>query len=79
MLSPPLTSPLTPSPHSLISPRTQAVCGFLLFVVTSLGHNGLIVYEADERPDYWKLQVCGWVGLRPPAACGVLVCVLHGR
>jgi len=35
----------------------QAVCGFLLFVITSLGHNGLIVYEADERPDYWKLQV----------------------
>jgi acyl-lipid Delta6-acetylenase / acyl-lipid (9-3)-desaturase len=35
----------------------QVTCGFLLFSVTSLGHNGLPVYEADERPDYWKLQV----------------------
>ena len=35
----------------------QAVCGLILFAVTSLGHNGLPVYEADERPDYWKLQV----------------------
>jgi len=35
----------------------QAVCGQILFAVTSLGHNGLPVYEADERPDYWKLQV----------------------
>jgi len=33
------------------------VCGMILFAVTSLGHNGLPVYEADERPDYWKLQV----------------------
>jgi len=35
----------------------QAVCGLILFAVTSLGHNGLPVYEADQRPDYWKLQV----------------------
>mmetsp|Transcript_54410 Transcript_54410/g.69936 ORF Transcript_54410/g.69936 Transcript_54410/m.69936 type:complete len:478 (+) Transcript_54410:27-1460(+) len=35
----------------------QVICGFILFAVTSLGHNGLPVYEADERPDYWKLQV----------------------
>jgi len=35
----------------------QATCGILLFLVTSLGHNGLVVYEANERPDYWKLQV----------------------
>jgi fatty acid desaturase len=36
---------------------SQAICGQILFAVTSLGHNGLPVYEADERPDYWKLQV----------------------
>jgi fatty acid desaturase len=35
----------------------QATCGLILFAVTSLGHNGLPVYEADARPDYWKLQV----------------------
>jgi len=35
----------------------QAVCGQILFAVTSLGHNGLPVYEASDRPDYWKLQV----------------------
>ncbi len=35
----------------------QAICSILLFLVTSLGHNGLPVYEADDRPDYWKLQV----------------------
>lgn len=35
----------------------QNICGMILFAVTSLGHNGLPVYEADERPDYWKLQV----------------------
>ena len=35
----------------------QAICGLVLFGITSLGHNGLPVYEANERPDYWKLQV----------------------
>lgn len=36
---------------------SNAICSLLLFGITSLGHNGLPVYEADERPDYWKLQV----------------------
>mmetsp|Transcript_7262 Transcript_7262/g.20935 ORF Transcript_7262/g.20935 Transcript_7262/m.20935 type:complete len:493 (+) Transcript_7262:36-1514(+) len=35
----------------------QAICGFVLFSITSLGHNGLPVYEANDKPDYWKLQV----------------------
>jgi fatty acid desaturase len=35
----------------------QAVCGLILFAVTSLGHNGLPVYDANARPDYWKLQI----------------------
>ena len=35
----------------------QAIRGQILFAVTSLGHNGLPVYEASDRPDYWKLQV----------------------
>jgi hypothetical protein len=26
-------------------------------LVFGLGHNGMAVYHADERPDFWKLQV----------------------
>ena len=31
-------------------------CG-LLALVFGLGHNGMAVYDAAHRPDYWKLQV----------------------
>ena len=54
--------PLTSSSPTTRTP--QATCGILLFLVTSLGHNGLVVYEANERPDYWKLQVCVCVCVR---------------
>jgi len=32
-------------------------CGFLLALVFGLGHNGMPTYDADSRPDFWKLQV----------------------
>jgi len=32
-------------------------CGFLLALVFGLGHNGMSTYDADKRPDFWKLQV----------------------
>jgi fatty acid desaturase len=32
-------------------------CGFFLAIVFGLGHNGMAVYDADKRPDFWKLQV----------------------
>ena len=32
-------------------------CGFLLAIVFGLGHNGMAVYDADSRPDFWSLQV----------------------
>jgi len=35
----------------------QTFSGLLLAVVFGLGHNGMAVYPADERPDFWKLQV----------------------
>lgn len=35
----------------------QTGCGLLLAVVFGLGHNGMAVYPADQRPDFWKLQV----------------------
>jgi len=31
--------------------------GFFLAVVFGLGHNGMATYDADKRPDFWKLQV----------------------
>jgi cytochrome b involved in lipid metabolism len=31
--------------------------GFLLGIVFGLGHNGMSTYDADKRPDFWKLQV----------------------
>nr|ADI49410.1 delta 6 desaturase [Phaeodactylum tricornutum] len=34
-----------------------ASCGFLLAIVFGLGHNGMATYNADARPDFWKLQV----------------------
>lgn len=33
------------------------MCGFFLGVVFGLGHNGMNTYDADARPDFWKLQV----------------------
>jgi acyl-lipid Delta6-acetylenase / acyl-lipid (9-3)-desaturase len=35
----------------------QTVCGLFLAVVFGLGHNGMAVYPANQRPDFWKLQV----------------------
>jgi len=35
----------------------QCGCGLMLAVVFGLGHNGMAVYAADQRPDFWKLQV----------------------
>lgn len=32
-------------------------CGFFLAIVFGLGHNGMAVYNAETRPDFWKLQV----------------------
>jgi cytochrome b involved in lipid metabolism len=32
-------------------------CGFFLAIVFGLGHNGMAVYNAEDRPDFWKLQV----------------------
>nr|AAU11444.1 fatty acid desaturase [Glossomastix chrysoplasta]AAU11445.1 fatty acid desaturase [Glossomastix chrysoplasta] len=31
--------------------------GLLLAIVFGLGHNGMALYEANARPDFWKLQV----------------------
>jgi len=36
---------------------TNVTCGLALAVVFSLGHNGMSVYNAAARPDFWKLQV----------------------
>jgi fatty acid desaturase len=35
----------------------QTSCGLFLAIVFGLGHNGMAVYPADQRPDFWKLQV----------------------
>jgi len=35
----------------------QMLCGLLLALVFGLGHNGMSVYPANERPDFWTLQV----------------------
>lgn len=35
----------------------QTMCGLFLALVFGLGHNGMAVYPADQRPDFWKLQV----------------------
>lgn len=31
--------------------------GLFLALVFGLGHNGMATYDADDRPDFWKLQV----------------------
>lgn len=36
---------------------SQCSCGLFLALVFGLGHNGMAVYPADQRPDFWKLQV----------------------
>ncbi len=36
---------------------SQTSCGLFLAIVFGLGHNGMAVYPADQRPDFWKLQV----------------------
>lgn len=35
----------------------QCGCGLFLALVFGLGHNGMATYDADARPDFWKLQV----------------------
>ena len=35
----------------------QTVCGLFLAVVFGLGHNGMAVYPADQRPDFWAAGV----------------------
>jgi len=32
-------------------------CGLFLAIVFGLGHSGMEVYNAETRPDFWKLQV----------------------
>jgi len=36
---------------------SNVACGLMLALVFGLGHNGMAVYDAARRPDYWKLQV----------------------
>ncbi|CAM9606295.1 unnamed protein product [Phaeothamnion confervicola] len=36
---------------------SQMLCGLLLALVFGLGHNGMATYDAEKRPDFWKLQV----------------------
>uniref|UniRef100_A0A7S3K3F6 Cytochrome b5 heme-binding domain-containing protein n=1 Tax=Aureoumbra lagunensis TaxID=44058 RepID=A0A7S3K3F6_9STRA len=36
---------------------SNVACGLALASVFGLGHNGMAVYDAAKRPDYWKLQV----------------------
>lgn len=35
----------------------QCLCGLMLALVFGLGHNGMKVYKANERPDFWVCQV----------------------
>ncbi|CAI5727836.1 unnamed protein product [Hyaloperonospora brassicae] len=35
----------------------QMSCGGLLAAVFSVGHNGMSVYEREDKPNFWKLQV----------------------
>ncbi len=35
----------------------QTSCGLFLATVFGVGHNGMAVYPANQRPDFWKLQV----------------------
>lgn len=35
----------------------NGLCGLFLALVFGLGHNGMSTYDADKRPDFWKLQV----------------------
>ncbi|KAF4315762.1 hypothetical protein BBO99_00009150 [Phytophthora kernoviae] len=36
---------------------SQMSCGGFLAAVFSVGHNGMSVYEREDKPDFWKLQV----------------------
>merc|ERR1712071_422896 len=36
---------------------TTCSSGLFLALVFGLGHNGMAVYDADKRPDFWKLRV----------------------
>jgi fatty acid desaturase/predicted heme/steroid binding protein len=43
----------------------QTSCGLFLALVFGLGHNGMAVYSAKHRPDFWKLQVSATRNIRP--------------
>lgn len=54
----------------------QCGCGLFLALVFGLGHNGMATYDADARPDFWKLQVrccLVFVGAGPGPGCWLLV------
>jgi len=45
-------------PYSLMYYFTaNCSCGLFLALVFGLGHNGMATYDAETRPDFWKLQV----------------------
>jgi len=48
---------LTPAHALLYFFASQMICGLMLALVFGLGHNGMAVYDADKRPDFWRLQV----------------------
>lgn len=35
----------------------QMLCGLFQAWIVGLGHNGMASYDANTRPDFWKLQV----------------------
>ena len=46
------------APYSIVMFLTMTCsCGLFLALVFGLGHNGMATYDADARPDFWKLQV----------------------
>lgn len=49
-----MNTPLAAAAYFIVS---QCSCGLFLALVFGLGHNGMAVYPADQRPDFWKLQV----------------------
>lgn len=36
---------------------SQMLCGFMLAIAFGVGHNGMSVYAADEKPDFLTLQI----------------------
>lgn len=48
---------------------SQCMCGLFLALVFGLGHNGMATYDADARPDFWKLQVLQGMFCLQPLPC----------